>query len=219
MENVQLSESLGEVSILRNSAFREKYLLLLAHGAGAGLNHSFLNNLAVHLSSLNGTVIRYNFPYMQLGKKFPTSPKPNIETVGRMIDWVSKQYAGIPVFIGGKSYGGRMSSHWIAGHAEPCVRGLVYFGFPLHPPGKVSAGRADHLYEIPIPQLFIQGTNDKLADYPLISEVAGKCRKGTLLPIASADHSFMVPRSSGLTGKAVIAGLVQDANSWILNLL
>ena len=212
METIRLKEPVGEIPILTNASANERYIVLLAHGAGAGMNHPFLAGLAQEISSLDGTVIRFNFPYLQQGKKFPSSPRPNIATIGALIEYTSHLFPDKPLFLSGKSYGGRMSSHWVAEHPESPVRGLIYFGFPLHTAGKDSSERANHLYEISTPQLFIQGTHDKLANFSLISQVVDKCRHALLLPINSADHSFKVPGSKSQS--ELLKKIAGEMNKW-----
>ncbi len=214
---VELSESLGSVTIEVNTASTPKYSLLLAHGAGAGLSHVFMDKLAVAISSFSGNVIRFNFPYMEQGRKSPGSPKPNIASIGEMVKFISTEFKALPIFLSGKSYGGRMSSHWVSESPDSDVKGLVYFGFPLHAPGRDSMDRAAHLYNIVIPQLFIQGTKDKLANYDLISQVVSQCQKASIHTIEHGDHSFKVPKKlTGKSGDDVINEIAGVTDQFIL---
>lgn len=216
----QLKKS-ADTQFITDSCPDQKYILLLAHGAGADMKHPFLSWLASGISGLNGTVIRYNFPYMQQGKKFPGSPRPNIEAIGRMVEYARHTFPGVPLFLSGKSYGGRMSSHWVAENSETTVNGLIYFGFPLHAAGKSSKERANHLYAITTPQLFIQGTRDSLADFTLIREVIINCRKASLVTIEGGDHSFKAPKSmkteSGTKFIDIFQKLSEETNAWCIS--
>ncbi|MFY0686082.1 MAG: alpha/beta fold hydrolase [Cyclobacteriaceae bacterium] len=195
-----------------------KYVLLLAHGAGAPMTHSFMEQLAGELSQQNAHVVRFNFPYINQGRKMPGSPKPNIAAIGEMIDFCKEHLELLPLFISGKSYGGRMCSHWLQLHTEGPIGGIVYFGFPLHAPGKVGKSRADHLYEISHPQLFIQGTRDALANYVLMNEVVDNCQQASIHTIDHGDHSFKV--SKKLTEKSqseIIHEIATVTNQWVID--
>lgn len=180
------------LSIKVNKSTSQKYICILAHGAGAGMDHPFMEQVAKSLSAKNGTVIRFNFPYMEEGRKSPGSPKRNIASFDTVFTFVKQQYPDLPVFIAGKSYGGRMASHWALAHQNE-IKGLVYLGFPLHAAGKPSKERASHLLQLSLPQLFIQGTRDALADYKLISEVIHSLPNATAFTLRHANHSFHIP--------------------------
>jgi hypothetical protein len=206
----------AEIPVLLNESPAPQYTILLSHGAGAPMQHYFLKEIADAISKLNGHVIRFNFPYISSGRRSPGSPKPNIVAIGSMIDYAKTKYPDLPLFISGKSYGGRMSSHWIAENSnDDRIKGLIYFGFPLHAPGRDSKDRAAHLYGIKMPQLFLQGTNDKLANFDLINEVVKDCEYATLVEIPFGDHSFKVPKKTGMTSEDVIKKLSDATNKWI----
>jgi len=190
-------------------------VLLLAHGAGAGMNHTFMESLSSHLAENHIEVVRFNFPYMTAGKKFPGSPKSNIQAWSDVIDWAIENFQA-PIFIGGKSYGGRMGSHVMAENAKQKVKGLIYYGFPLHAPGRDSVDRAKHLSQINVPQLFLQGSRDALAKLELMKQVASKLELGTLKEILGGDHSFKV---KGMKPDEVIEQLAKDSSGWISNLI
>ncbi len=218
MQKSKLNLTSGTITVEINEASQPEYILVLAHGAGAGMNHPFMINIAESISSYVGSVIRFNFPYMEQGRKSPGSPKPNIEAIQKVYEFTGDRFAGLPIFLSGKSYGGRLSSHLIADQPSLSVAGLIYFGFPLHAPGRDSIDRAAHLYHIEIPQLFIQGTRDKLANYEMIQGVIKECRKADLLTIEQGDHSFKVPKKlTGKTPEDIIELISTEANSWILN--
>lgn len=206
---LHLGEELGKIAWQINHADTKKAVLILSHGAGAGMNHPFLEQLAVTISNHEIEVIRFNFPYMQQGKKSPGSPKKNIHTWKCVLQEVIHRYPNTPIFISGKSYGGRMASHLLVEHTFAEVRGLIYYGFPLHAPGKDGIERADHLGSIAVPQLFLQGSKDKLARIDLIQHVVNSLPSSTLKEITGGDHSFKVPKSSGQTEADINAILVQ----------
>lgn len=170
-------------------------VLILAHGAGAGMHHPFLQKLA-HLVCDKGTsVVRFNFPYMEKGRKAPGSPNDAIFTWRQMIGEVKNIFRGKRVFVSGKSYGGRMVSHLLSEMNDLGVEGILYYGFPLHAPGRDSKDRAAHLGQIKIPQLFIQGTNDKLANFEMMTEVVDELNNAKMIAIEQGDHSFNTPKS------------------------
>lgn len=201
-----------------HQAASENAILILAHGAGAGMNHAFMQSVAALLNENGISVILFNFPYMEAGRKSPGSPKKNIETWQVVIEACSKEFKDLPVFIGGKSYGGRMASHLLAEHTFEIVNGIVYFGFPLHAPGRASKDRAAHLEQVKVPQLFLQGKKDKLANPRLITEVVHKLKRADLLLIDDADHSFHVPKKSGKTDKQVLSEICLRCKDWILSI-
>lgn len=215
---IAVSEKFGEISYELSETTNPKYILTLAHGAGAGMTHPFLFQLSQKLADRGAIVVRFNFPYKEEGKKLPGSPKPNIETINKISTLCQEKFPDFPIYLGGKSYGGRMSSHFVAENPEAPINGLIYFGFPLHSPGKPDMKRAEHLFQIKIPQLFLQGTNDALADIHLISEIVNKISQTTLVKFENADHSFKVPRK--LNGKSIdnmIEDLATTADLWIKN--
>jgi predicted alpha/beta-hydrolase family hydrolase len=210
------SESAGNVSAIFERPPGADLMLLLAHGAGAGMRHAFLNALAARLVDRSVAVFRYQFPYMEQGSRRP-SPKPLLlATVRSAIREASKLAGDLPLFAGGKSMGGRMTSLALAGEAEPNVRGLVFFGFPLHAAGRAGAERGDHLAEVTNPLLFLQGTRDALADLerlgPLVHELGDRA---TMHVVEGADHSFHVLKRSGRDDEEVIDELADAARVWM----
>ena len=181
-------ESYG-INLIMNESESPTAVLIIAHGAGASMTHDFLNKLAFAFQEKDITVVRFNFPYMDAGKKFPGSPKINVSAWRTVVEWVSGYY-DLPIFISGKSYGGRMASHLVAENSGLDIEGLIYFGFPLHAPGKKSTDRANHLQSVSIPQLFLQGTNDALADLALMNSLVHTLDKSELILFDGADHSF-----------------------------
>lgn len=190
-------------------------VLLLAHGARAGMNHSFIENLSNHLAENHIEVVRFNFPYMTAGKKLPGSSKPTIQAWRAVIDWGLETFQ-IPLFIGGKSYGGRMASHVMTENTKDKVKGLIYYGFPLHALGQDSVEQVKHLGQINVPQLFLQGSQDPLANLELIKQVTGALGSSTFIETPGGDHSFKV---KGLKPDKVIEQLARDTSNWISTLI
>ncbi len=190
------------------------FVLLLAHGAGSTMNQAFLQKLAVTFSA-HAHVVRFNFPYIMEGRKTPGSPKSAISAIGKMVELAQKEYPDLPVFVSGKSYGGRMASHWVAENPDSNVKGLIYFGFPLHPPAKEGVDRAKHLPLIKAPQLFIQGTNDLLANLDLIKEVIEPLAGVTLEIVDGGDHSFKVPKKLGKTEADILNQITSATQNWV----
>ncbi len=214
-----INEDIGSVNALIDESTDPKYLVILTHGAGAGMQHAFMEGVAKGLASMNAHVMRFNFPYMDAGKKLPGSPKVSQQSILAALEDINKKYWDLPIFLAGKSYGGRMSSHVVADGSAPQVKGLIYFGFPLHAPGKDGIKRADHLQQIKIPQLFLQGTNDKLANYDLIKKVVKVQTSADLYAIDHADHSFRIPKKRQKPGHNVLQDLVKKANRWALEVV
>ena len=189
-------------------------LLVLGHGAGAGMEHPFMEGLAEQLAKGGLACLRYNFPYMDQGKKAPGSAKLSLATVAAAFTKGLQLAGDLPCFVGGKSYGGRMSSLAAAEARLEGNAGMIYFGFPLHAPGKHSTDRAAHLKDIKVPMLFLQGTRDTLARQDLIESVCQPLKKTDLEIFEGADHSFKVLKRSGMTNEAVFEDLVQRSLAW-----
>ena len=205
----------GDVSALLLRPTKARWLLLLAHGAGAGMRHHFMEDLANELADVNVATLRYQFPYMEQRRRAPDSPAIATATVAAAMLTASEAAPGLPLLAGGKSFGGRMTSHAAAQGLLDGVRGLVFFGFPLHPPNKPGTKRADHLPKVPMPMLFLQGTRDTLADLKLLNPICAKLgSRATLHIIESADHSFHVLKSSGSDDAGVLRQLAQTTASW-----
>lgn len=183
-------------------------VLVLAHGAGAGMSHVSMTALSEALHAQNIGTLRYQFLYMERGSKRPDSANVAVSVVARAVAAAEK--IGLPVFAGGRSFGGRMTTTAASLQKIPSIRGIVCFGFPLHPAKQPATIRAEHLEHVTTPTLFIQGTRDELADLDLIKHVVDKHRDTIKLHmIVGADHSFGVLKSSGRTGKEVLHEVVQ----------
>ncbi|MEO5692660.1 MAG: alpha/beta family hydrolase [Usitatibacter sp.] len=191
-------------------------LYVLAHGAGAGMNHSFMAAVAEELSALGIGTLRYNFPYIEKGSKRPDTPKVAHAAVREAVAEAARLAPGVPLFAGGKSFGGRMTSQAQATEPLAGVKGLIFLGFPLHPAGKPSDERAAHLREVKVPMLFLQGTRDDLATLELLEPmVASLGPRATLELSAGADHSFHVPARSGRKDAEVRGELLDALARWI----
>ena len=193
---------------------------VLAHGAGAGMEHPFMDGAARDLGALGIATLRYQFPYMQQRERRPDPPGLCHATVRAAVAEGARRAPALPLFAGGRSFGGRMTSQAQALAALPGVRGLAFLGFPLHPAGKPSDTRARHLAEVRIRMLFVQGTRDALAERARIEALVARLgERATLELIEGADHSFHVPARSGRKDAEVRHALLQAVARWIDTLL
>ncbi len=189
---------------------------VMAHGAGAGMKHPFMEAVAKSLASHGVATVRYEFPYMERGSKRPDTPAVAQARVREAATEAVRRAAGLPLFAGGKSFGGRMTSQAQAQAPLEGVRGLVFFGFPLHAPGKPSDERAAHLARIEVPMLFLQGTRDEFAQLDLLRPMVKRLGKqATLELFDEADHSFHVPAKSGRKDADVREDLLGRAAAWM----
>jgi uncharacterized protein len=213
-------EGAAEVSALLLVPPKPNWLLVLAHGAGAGMSHSFMESLAQELAAAQIATFRYQFPYMEQHRHVPDRPSVLVAAVNAAIRAAQKAAPGIPLLAGGKSMGARMTSTAASQNPLDQVRGLVFFGFPLHPPKQPATKRADHLSKVTIPMLFLQGTRDTLADLALLSPiVTNLAPEATLHVLNSADHSFHVLKSSGKTDPEIRSELAQVTAGWAFKTL
>lgn len=190
-------------------------LLVLAHGAGAGMTHPFMQSLASELSAERVATWRFQFPYMQQRRKTPDKPAVLTAAVIAAVHKASESAPDLPLFAGGKSLGGRMTSLAAAEHGLGNVRGLVFFGYPLHAPNQPGTKRAEHLREVRLPMLFFQGTRDPFADLKLLRPICNELgARVTLHVIETADHSFHVLKSSGRTDADVLRELARTVGVW-----
>jgi uncharacterized protein len=208
-------EGAAEVSALLVRPKNARWLVALAHGAGAGMAHPFLENLANELSAAGIATLRYQFPYMEQHRRVPDSPAVLTATVVAAVQAAKDAAPDLPLLAGGKSMGGRMTSQAAAQRALDGAQGLVFFGFPLHPPNRPGTTRADHLAKVTAPMLFLQGTRDTFADLKLLRPICEKLRdRATLHIIESADHSFHVLKSCKRTDADVLRELARTTASW-----
>ncbi len=188
---------------------------VLAHGAGAGMSHPFMGQVARGLAQRGIGTLRYQFPYMERGAKRPDAPALAQATVRAAVAEAARHLPQLPLLAGGKSFGGRMTSQAQAAAPLSGVRGLVFFGFPLHPAGKPGVERAAHLAQVACPMLFLQGTRDELADAPLLQSVVdGLGERATLEVLDGADHSFHVLARSGRNDAQVLAQALDALARW-----
>ncbi|HEY5826186.1 MAG TPA: alpha/beta fold hydrolase [Cyclobacteriaceae bacterium] len=206
---ILISESSGEVSAEINEPKKMKALLVLAHGAGAGMNHRFMVQLSDQLAVKGIGTLRYNFPYMENGKKRPDVPAVATKTVEMVLKKANELFPKTAIFASGKSFGGRMSSQYLAKNSPDFVKGIIFYGFPLHPAGAPSIDRAEHLKQVKVPMLFLQGTRDALAELSLIKNVCSDLKKASLVLFEGADHSF----KSGK--REFITELVDATEKWV----
>jgi hypothetical protein len=188
---------------------------VFAHGAGAGMAHPFMEKVAARLGERHVATLRYQFPYMEKGSKRPDSPAVAHAAVRATVAEAARRCEGVPLIAGGKSFGGRMTSQAQALQPLAGVRGLAFFGFPLHPAGKPSSERAKHLADIDVPMLFLQGTRDALAEPALIEPVVKSLgSSATLHPVKDADHSFHVLARSGRNDGEVMNEILDAFAAW-----
>jgi uncharacterized protein len=188
---------------------------VFAHGAGAGMTHAFMERAAAGLAARGIASLRYQFPYMEKGSKRPDPPAIAQASVRAAVAEAARAYPGLPLIAGGKSFGGRMTSQAQAKTPLAGVVGLAFFGFPLHATGKPSADRADHLADVRIPMLFLQGGNDKLAELSLLRPVVeGLGARARLHVVEGADHSFHVPARSGRNDGEVMEEILDAFAAW-----
>lgn len=182
---------------------------VFAHGAGAGMNHAFMKELSMELASHQIATLRYNFLYMEQKKKRPDFPPVAHKAVAAAILKARELFPDLPLYAGGKSFGGRMTSQYFSNQELPDVKGIIFVGFPLHPAGKPSIDRADHLHKIKLPMLFLQGTKDTLAELSLVDGVCASLPTATLTKLEGADHSFKMSKQKP------IPILAEQINVWI----
>jgi uncharacterized protein len=213
-------EHAGAVSALLLRPPQARATYVFAHGAGAGMTHASMEAIAAGLAARGIATLRYQFPYMEKGSKRPDSPAIAHATVRAAAVEAAERCAGLPLFAGGKSFGGRMTSQAQAIKPLAGVRGLVFLAFPLHPAGKPSSERAKHLADIKIPMLFLQGTRDALAELELLEPVVKQLGPlATLHLVKEADHSFHVLARSGRNDREVMDEVLDAFAAWVDSIL
>ncbi|MDP2452012.1 MAG: dienelactone hydrolase family protein [Polaromonas sp.] len=206
----------GTTSGLLQVPARAEACYVFAHGAGAGMGHAFMAAIAQGLADRDIATLRFNFPYMEQGAKRPDSPAVAHAAIRAAVAEASRQLPGVPLFAGGKSFGGRMTTQAQALEPLPGVQGIVLVGFPLHPAGKPSIERAAHLDGVKLPMLFLQGTRDGLADLELITQTTESLgKRATLHIVQGADHAFHVLVRSGRNDAQVREELLDTFASWM----
>jgi len=207
--SLKISPSIGTVSAECIVPEKSKCIITLAHGAGAGMNHSFMVTLAQLLSEQSIATMRFNFPFTENKKGRPDLPAVAHKTIEAAIAKAKELFPDLPLFAAGKSFGGRMSSQYLSAHPDASVKGIIFYGFPLHPLGKPSTERAEHLKDVKIPMLFLQGTKDELATWDLIESVCASLPLATLVKIEGANHAFKAGKQN------IIQLLTDETKNWI----
>lgn len=211
----EATKSSGEVSARLTEPDRASALYVFAHGAGAGMEHRFMEGMAQALADHGIATFRFNFPYTEAGKKAPNHQPILKKTIRSAVGAAQEHAPGLPTFAGGKSMGGRMTSLAQSEDPIPGVEGLIFLGFPLHAPGKPGSDRGAHLAEVEIPMLFLQGTRDRLARLELLEPVLAPMRNARLEVFEGADHSFNVLKSIGTSESEMYAVLARTIAAWV----
>ena len=208
-----VSDSIGSVSAEYVVPEKCNCMITLAHGAGAGMNHPFMTALAKLLAEQGIGTLRFNFPFIENKKGRPDVPAVAHKTIEAAINNAHETFPSLTLFASGKSFGGRMSSQYLSAHPHPAVKGLIFYGFPLHAPGKPSTDRAEHLKNVKVPMLFLQGTRDELATLSLIESVCSSLPLATLVKIEGANHAFKAGKQN------IIPMLATFTNEWVKKII
>lgn len=214
---IRVGEEVGSVAGLLVRPSGARALLVLGHGAGSGMEHPFLASVAEGLARRGVATLRYRFPYRESGKNWPPDRPPVLRATVRAAAAAARtEVPELPLWAGGRSLGGRMTSQTQVEEALGGVRGLVFLGFPLHPKGKPGTDRAEHLAGVTVPMLFVQGSRDELADLellrPVVKELGGDAE---LHVVEGADHGFGVRKKDGRSGDEVLAEVTETVAAWI----
>jgi predicted alpha/beta-hydrolase family hydrolase len=205
-----------QVSALLELPRQARACYVMAHGAGAGMEHPFMTATAQGLAERGIATLRFQFPYMERGARRPDAAPVAHAAVRAAVAEAQRRMPTLPLYAGGKSFGGRMTSQAQAAEPMPAVRGLIFLGFPLHPTGHPGTERAQHLFEVRVPALFLQGTRDALAEMPLMRSVAAKLgQRATLKALEGADHAFHVLVRSGRKDAEVMSEMLDAICAWI----
>ena len=207
--SLTISPEIGKVSAALITPGNPICVMTFAHGAGAGMNHDFMVKISNALAEKDIATLRFNFPFMENKKGRPDSPAVAHKTIEIAIKKAQTLFPSLPVFVSGKSFGGRMSSQYAATQPTVDVKGIIFFGFPLHQSGKPGIERAEHLKNVKVPMLFLQGTRDELASYDLIKKVCASLSKATLITIEGANHAFKAGKQD------LIPILAEHTRTWI----
>jgi len=206
---ISVSPEIGKVSAELVAPDKPICVMTFAHGAGAGMDHPFMVDMANTLAESGIATLRFNFPFKENKKGRPDSPDVAQKTIDAAVQKASELFPELPVFLSGKSFGGRMSSQYLSTHPSQEIKGIVFFGFPLHPSGKPSTERAEHLKQVKVPMLFLQGTRDELGTFELVKQVTAPLKHATVVEIVGANHAFKAGKTD------VISLLVKATISWM----
>ena len=210
----EASKSAGKVSAILDRPDEARWLLVLGHGAGAGMRHPFMGAVASALSAKGIATFRYQFAYMEKGGGL--DPQPVLLATVRSAVAAARAAAGdLKVIAGGKSMGGRMTSLAAAAMPLEGVQGLAFFGFPLHAAGQPGTSRAEHLTRVGVPMLFLQGTRDTLAELELLRPIVERLPRAVMHVVDGADHSFAMLKRSGRTNQQVLDELASTVAEWV----
>lgn len=213
---IKVSDKIGNVSALLYTPAKAESLMIFAHGAGAGIKNKFMESVSLTLADMGIATLRFNFPYMENGKKVPDTKPVCIATIAAALEKAGKLAPKLPLFAGGKSFGGRMTSTAASEGVLSNLQGIIFFGFPLHAPGKTSSERAEHLFKVKEPMFFLQGTRDALASMELMKPLCKKLgKKAELFIIEGADHSFHCPKEYGMKDSDVIDLICKEVKRWM----
>jgi len=207
--SIKVSSTIGNVSAELIAPKDAKAIVTIAHGAGAGMNHEFMIKLSQSLAEAGIASLRFNFPFMENKKGRPDTPAVAHQTIEAAIKKAKKLFPKLPVFVAGKSFGGRMTSQYMSLSPDNAVKGIIFYGFPLHAPGKPSIERAEHLKGVRSPMLFLQGSRDEFAEWKLISSVCKKLPLAELIKIEGANHGFKAGKRDVKKELAILT------NDWI----
>lgn len=209
----------GPVSAILDAASTPSFVYVLAHGAGAGMRHAFMQTVADGLVARGAACLRYQFPYMEAGKNRVDAPDVAVDAVNQAVARAAALFPGLTIVAGGKSFGGRMTSEAQSRAPMPGVRGLAFLGYPLHPPGNPGTTRAEHLSRVKVPMLFLQGSRDEFAKLELLEPtVAALGPTASLVLTPDGDHSFNVRKSSGSTTPQAVQALCETLVRWSTSL-
>jgi predicted alpha/beta-hydrolase family hydrolase len=211
--SLPVSPSIGQVSGELIAPEKPACIMTLAHGAGAGMDHPFMVMLANELAASGIATFRFNFPFTENKKRRPDTPAVAHQAIDAAISKARELFPLLPLFVSGKSFGGRMSSQYLSANHNQAVKGIIFYGFPLHPPGKPGIERAEHLKNVDIPMLFLQGTKDELASWNLVASVCSTLPNAELVKIEGADHSFKAGKQN------IIAVLSKATVDWVNKLV
>lgn len=196
--SLKISPTIGAVSADCIIPEKSMCMMTFAHGAGAGMHHSFMVTLSQLLAEQAIATMRFNFPFSENKKGRPDTPAVAHQAIEAAIQKAKKLFPALPIFVAGKSFGGRMTSQYLSAHPDATIKGMLFYGFPLHPPGKPATERAEHLKEVKTPMLFLQGTKDELASWKLIEATCSSLPLATLVKIDGANHAFKAGKQNVL---------------------
>lgn len=217
-ELVEISPAIGKISTISLIPKDSNYLMILGHGAGANMEHRFMQGLSEALADRGIATLRYNFPYMEHKKGRPDTPKVAHETIIEVINYAKGNNPDLPLILAGKSFGGRMASQVMANIQSEVVKALVFYGFPLHSPAKPGIERGDHLFKVRVPMLFLQGNRDTLAKEELLKPLIERLDLAHLKMFSGGDHSFKFPKKSGIDEIGAFNLLADATNEFLQSL-